>query len=171
MGTFVGTAGWSIARQHAERFRTGGSLLEQYATRLLAVEVNSSFYRPHRRATWERWAAVTPAAFRFSAKLPKSITHERRLVDCADPLVRFLDDVAGLGDKLAVLVVQLPPSLVFDAAVAHAFFDDVRGRTAVALTCEPRHASWFDDAADALLRDCRVARIAADPARVPAAAS
>lgn len=170
MSMFVGTAGWSIAHQHAGRFGRGGSVLERYATRFSAVEVNSSFHRPHRRATWERWAAATPAAFRFSAKLPKTITHERRLVDCAEPLARFLDEVGGLGEKLAVLVVQLPPSLAFEATMVRAFFNQTRRQTAIALACEPRHASWFDAAADTLLRECRVARIAADPARVPAAA-
>jgi uncharacterized protein YecE (DUF72 family) len=171
MSPFVGTAGWSIAKQHADAFEAGGSMLERYATRLNAVEVNSSFHRPHRRTTWERWAAVAPAHFRFSAKLPKVVTHERRLVDATEPLAQFLDEVGGLGDKLAVLIAQLPPSLAFDATIARAFFTDLGARTPAALACEPRHASWFEPDAEALMMGLKVARIAADPAPVPAAAN
>lgn len=170
MSPFVGTAGWSIAKQHGDAFDAGGSMLERYATRLNAVEVNASFHRPHRRTTWERWAAITPPHFRFSAKLPKVVTHERRLVDAAEPVARFLDEVGGLGEKLAVLIVQLPPSLAFDATIARAFFADLGARTPAALACEPRHASWFEPDAGALMAQSKVARIAADPARVPAAA-
>ena len=169
MSLFVGTAGWSIASQHAARFADGGSMLERYATRFNAVEVNSSFHRPHRPATWERWAAITPPGFRFSAKVPKTITHERKLIDVAEPLARFLGEVGGLGKKLAVLVIQLPPKLAFDAGIARAFLADLRAKTAVGLACEPRHLSWFEPVPDALLDEFQVARIAADPAPAPEA--
>ncbi|WP_408901606.1 DUF72 domain-containing protein, partial [Pararoseomonas indoligenes] len=78
-GVQIGTAGWSIPKQHAGEFDADGSHLERYARRLPAVEINSSFYRPHRPATYERWAASTPESFRFSAKVPRTITHDCRL--------------------------------------------------------------------------------------------
>jgi uncharacterized protein YecE (DUF72 family) len=56
----VGTAGWSIPPQHADRFRGEGSHLERYSQRFPAVEINSSFYRPHRPSTYARWAASVP---------------------------------------------------------------------------------------------------------------
>ena len=71
----IGTAGWSIPRQNSDSFRANGSALERYATRFAVVEINSSFHRPHRSSTWERWRDSVPAAFRFSVKLPKQITH------------------------------------------------------------------------------------------------
>ena len=71
-------------------------MLERYATRLPAVEVNSSFHRPHRRTTWERWAATTPPRFRFAAKLPKIITISGGW-SVAEPLERFLGKRAGWG--------------------------------------------------------------------------
>lgn len=102
-------------------------------------------------------------------KLPKVISHQRRLVDCAEPLARFLDEVHTLGDKLAILLLQLPPTLIFDEAIV----GDVLGALAVAtparVVCEPRHPSWFTVESDALLDRLEVARVAADPARVPAA--
>ncbi|WP_159866388.1 DUF72 domain-containing protein [Novosphingobium sp. 9U] len=172
MGAIIGTAGWAIPRQHATAFPLpdAGSGLQRYAARFAGVEINSSFYRPHRRSTWERWAASVPEDFRFSAKVPKAITHERRLVDCEDLAAAFLQDAHALGSKLSVLLVQLPPSLALDPSVAETFFTMLHSQSDARIACEPRHASWFEAEADDLLRQCRVARVAADPARVPQAA-
>lgn len=159
----VGTAGWAIPRPAADAFGEGASNLARYATRFDGVEINSSFYRPHRRSTWERWRDSVPATFRFSVKVPKVISHERKLVDCAAPLARFFEEVGGLGDRLGVLLLQLPPTLAFDAATAADFFPLLVGGPAH-VACEPRHPSWFDAEADALLRRFAVARVAADPA-------
>jgi uncharacterized protein YecE (DUF72 family) len=166
----IGTAGWSIPARHAAHFPDEGSGLARYATRFKAAEINSSFYRCHKPETYSRWAAAVPDGFRFAVKVPKAITHERRLADSAEPLDWFLAEIAGLGAALGPLLVQLPPSLAFDAAVAGAFFDALRARYDGLVACEPRHVSWFDSDADALLIHNRVARVGADPARAPDAA-
>jgi uncharacterized protein YecE (DUF72 family) len=166
----IGTAGWAIPRRVAEAFPVEGSGLERYAARFSAAEINSTFYRSHRPGTLERWAAATPDAFCFSAKLPKTITHERKLADCGGLLEVFLGEVGALGGKLGPLLVQLPPKLAFDAETAGGFFRAFRAGHGGAVVCEPRHASWFEAEADALLREMRVARVAADPAVVPEAA-
>ena len=166
----VGVAGWSIPKAHAARFPEDGSHLARYAQRLSAVEVNSSFYRPHRVSTYARWAAETPEDFAFSVKVPKEITHKRALVDIDEPLERFLVETAALGAKRGPLLVQLPPSLAFDNGIATSFFNTLRGRYGGAVACEPRHRSWFTPQADRLLIDQEVARVAADPAVVPRAA-
>ncbi len=167
----IGTAGWSIPLSDAQGFPSEGSSLERYAARFGCAEINSSFHRSHRPSTYERWASSVPEDFRFSAKLPKTITHKQRLIDAEELVAGFLAEVAGLGSKLAVILVQLPPSLAFDAAVAARFLDRLRGATGAAIACEPRHASWFEDEVDALLAERQVARVAADPAKVPAASS
>ncbi len=161
---FIGTAGWNIASQYASSFPKSGSHLERYGAVLKAVEINSSFYRPHRRKTYQRWAASVPEDFRFAVKVPRGITHERRLAGCEDLLARFLDEAGGLGKKLGVLLVQLPPSLAYDARTVSAFFRVLR-ESKTLLACEPRHASWFTAHADAALADLTVARVAADPPR------
>lgn len=166
----IGTAGWSIPPQHPEGFPPAGSHLERYARRLRAVEINSSFYRPHRPATYARWAASVPDGFRFAVKAPKEITHLRRLADPAEPLARFLSEIGALGDRIGPLLVQLPPSLPFEESIAVAFLDALRTRFAGPVACEPRHPSWFADRPDAILSRFEVARVAADPARVPRAA-
>ena len=151
----IGTAGWSIPRAVADRFPYGPSHLARYAQRLPAVEINSSFYRPHQFKTYVRWAATVPDGFRFAVKLPKVITHDKRLLDGEALLDRFLGEIAGLGAKLGPVLVQLPPSLSFDPAVAAVFFTNLRERFPGILVCEPRHESWFTDEADALLTDGR----------------
>lgn len=165
--THIGTAGWSVPSRYADRFPADGSHLERYARRLNAVEINTSFYRPHRRETYERWAASVPAEFRFAVKLPRTMTQERRLKDCGDLLDRFVSEVEGLGPKLGVLLVQLPPSLAFEAETVEGFFAELRRRTEAAVACEPRHAGWFGPEAEGLLQRLRVARVAADPVRAP----
>jgi uncharacterized protein YecE (DUF72 family) len=165
----VGCAGWSIPREHAEHFPTSGTHLERYAQRLSAVEINSSFYRPHRPETYARWAAAVPESFRFAVKVPKEITHKRRLRDIADPLNRFLSETTTLGDKLGPLLVQLPPSLRFETEVVEIFFTTLRDRFNGNVVCEPRHASWFTDEAERMLVVAQVGRVAADPAPVPQA--
>lgn len=167
--TYIGTAGWSVPSRYADRFPAEGSHLERYAQRLNAVEINSSFYRPHRRATYERWAASVPADFRFAVKLPRTMTHEQRLKDCNALLDRFAGEVEGLGPQLGVVLVQLPPSLAFEAEVAEEFFSALCRRIDAPAACEPRHASWFGPRAEGLLQRLRVARVAADPARAAGA--
>jgi uncharacterized protein YecE (DUF72 family) len=167
----VGCAGWSLPRAEHACFPAAGSHLERYAARFGAVEINSSFHRPHRPATYARWSAAVPPSFRFSVKVPKTITHELRLVDTDDLLETFLIEVSGLGEKLGGLLVQLPPSLVCEPAVAAGFFTSLRARSPVLLACEPRHPSWFTPEVDDLLAELGVARVAADPARVPEAAA
>ena len=166
----IGCAGWSLPRAEQERFPAEGSHLERYAAVFDAVEINSSFHRPHRPATYARWAAVVPSSFRFSVKLPKTITHDLRLRETGELIETFLIEAAGLGEKLGCLLVQLPPSLELDPAIATDFFAGLRSRTPVPLACEPRHPSWFTAEAGDLLKDHEVARVAADPARVPEAA-
>lgn len=159
---FLGTAGWSLPREHWAAFASEGSQLQRYASRCNAVEINSSFYRPHRPATYAKWAESVPAAFRFCVKVPKQITHERRLVDCDELLARFLSECGELGEKLGCLLLQLPPSLVHDPVSAARFVEALRVRHEGPVVIEPRHRSWLD--AEALLQQACIARVAADPA-------
>ena len=166
----IGCTGWAIPTGSADAFPGTGSHLARYAGRLAAVEISSSFYRHHRPDTYARWAATVPPCFRFAVKFPRAVTHDARLgPDGLPTLDRFLAAVAYLGDRLGPLLIQLPPSLAFDATRATAFFAALAARTPAVLACEPRHPSWFTGAGDALLAGLRVARVAADPAVVPAA--
>lgn len=159
----VGVAGWSIPSRYKDELPGVGSHLQRYAERLNAVEINSSFHRHHREQTYARWAGSVPPHFRFSVKVPRALTHEGELTARADVLDRFVEEVRGLGDKLAVLLVQLPPKLEFNRRAASQFLKAVQRRVDVPLACEPRHPSWSSKQATALLVDYSVARVAADP--------
>jgi uncharacterized protein YecE (DUF72 family) len=163
----IGTAGWRLPKRHLHLFPAEGSHLERYAGRFPAVEINSSFYRPHRRVTWERWGNSVPPDFRFSAKIPRTLTHEQRLIDPEPLLDEFLGAVTGLGERLGCLLVQMPPSLAFHAEVADRFFGAFRERYAHQLAAEPRHVTWFTPEAEALLQAHRVGRVGADPVCAP----
>jgi len=165
----IGTAGWQLNRQHREQAPGDGSHLQRYARVFDCVEIDSSFYREHQAKTYARWSQSVPHGFRFSVKLPKTITHEARLVDCGALFARFLEGVGELGDRLGPLIVQLPPRAAFDPATAETFFAEVRRQYDGPVACEPRHASWFDEAANALLAAHRIARVAADPVLHPGA--
>lgn len=167
---YVGTAGWTLPPEVREAFPDEGTHLQRYAERLSAVEINSTFYRSHRMTTFARWAESVPAGFRFSVKVPRTMTHDRRLTDIDEPLARFLDETAPLGDRLGCLLVQLPPSLACDRQVATALFRRLRQQTNAPVALEPRHASWFEPDVEKLLVRYKIARVAADPAKVPAAA-
>ncbi len=144
-------------------------VLERYARIFNAVEINTSFYRPHRQPTYAKWAAMVPSGFSFAVKVPREITHVRRLRDVVEPVNRFADEVSGLGPKLGAVLVQLPPSLDFEPRDAASCLQSFRARFDAPIVCEPRHPGWFTPAAEALLHAHGIARVAADPAPVAGA--
>lgn len=165
----IGCAGWSLSRSTSEGFPAEGTHLERYAAIFRATEINSSFHRPHRVTTYQKWAASVGDEFRFAVKIPKTITHLQRLVDAEDLLETFLAEVSGLGDRLGCLLVQIPPSLEFDAVVAEKFFTTLRDRMRGDVFFEPRHRTWFDESSTRMLEALRIGRVAADPAIIPEA--
>src|SRR4051794_21351996 len=165
----VGTAGWTIPRRVADQFPAEGSALERYASRFSAAEINSTFHRSHRPQTMVRWATAVRDQFRFAVKLPKVITHDLRMVGTAHLLEIFLEETRDLGSKTGPFLLQLPPSLAYDHSIARTFFELLRTYTSHPVVCEPRHPAWFEPDADSLLVSFGIARVAADPARVPGA--
>jgi uncharacterized protein YecE (DUF72 family) len=167
----LGVAGWNIRREHGDCFEPTGTHLQRYASTFNSVEINSCFYRPHRVTTYERWAASVPGHFRFAVKLPRTITHKAKFVDALPLLDAFLAEIAGLKEKLGPILVQLPPSFAFEKEIVVAFLAELRSRFTGQLVIEPRHETWFNDQVEKILDDLQIARVAADPARVPEAAT
>lgn len=160
----VGCAGWNLPGAVQALFPIAGTHLQRYAAVFPAVEINTSFYRPHRPATYARWRDSVPEAFRFAAKIPKAITHEMRLRNAEQALAKFIGEAGMLERKFGCLLAQLPPSLQYDASIAQAFFRSLRSMTGVTVVCEPRHPTWFAPAAADLLARLDVAYVNADPA-------
>jgi len=165
----VGCAGWNIPRQAIAEFAPARNHLERYSRVFDCCEINSSFYRPHKKETWERWAHSVPPGFQFSVKAPRTITHEAKLNCNPGMLSVFLEQIKHMRDKLGPILFQLPPSFGFDHARAREFLSLLRTNYSGDVVWEARHASWFDVQADDLLGEFQIARVAADTACVPAA--
>ena len=133
----------------------------RYADHFNAVEINTTFYRPHQPKTFQRWAMSVPDDFRFAVKMHKGITHERRLTDIG--LAQdFLDMVSALGQKLGSVLVQLPPSLAWSAEAGD-FLASLREVHVGDMVLEARHRSWSSPAAVKALKANAIAGVAADP--------
>jgi uncharacterized protein YecE (DUF72 family) len=118
--------------------------LHAYATWCNAVEGNTTFYATPALGTVTSWAGQTAPGFRFILKLPKTITHERRLADVAEPLRAFLAAIEPLGPRAHALWIQLPPS--FGPADLGALAGFLRGLPAAHRYCvEVRHRAFFAD--------------------------
>lgn len=118
-----------------------GRELEAYARVCNAVEGNTTFYAMPDVATVERWRAATTSDFRFVFKLPREITHDRRLRDSDQLLGQFLDRVSPLGDRMGPLMVQLPASFgPPDLSVLDSFLASVSG--AFRWAVEVRHLGF-----------------------------
>jgi uncharacterized protein YecE (DUF72 family) len=161
----IGCAGWTIPREVATTFAGEGSHLERYAEVFKVAEINSSFHRPHKPQTYARWADSVPDDFRFSVKLPRTITHDAKLRDADLLLDQFASEAKALGDKLGCILMQLPPKLMFDRITAAEFIAQLRRHFGCMLACEARHPTWFEDDATALLTESGMTRVIADPAK------
>jgi uncharacterized protein YecE (DUF72 family) len=106
--------------------------------------VNNAFYRLPQRATFENWRGRTPDDFVIAVKMSRYLTHVKRLRDPAEPVARFLDRAAGLGDKLGPVLLQLPPTLRADVDLLDAVLAEFPTHVRVAV--EPRHPSWWTPA-------------------------
>ena len=156
----IGLAGWSeAASRHGKLLpgtpEEGATGLQRYALAFDFVEINSSFYRQVRPATYDKWSAEVPDHFRFAVKMHRLITHYTRLKN-TDLLEDFFGSVAGLGGKLAAVLVQLPPTLSFDKETATNFFRALRCLHRGDVVCEPRHPSWNDEEVRGLLAEFRI---------------
>jgi uncharacterized protein YecE (DUF72 family) len=124
-------------------------LLEHYAGRFSAVEIDNSFYRLPAAETLAHWRAATPADFAFTCKANRYITHMKKLKEPERTLTPFLEGLAPLGDKLKVVVCQLPPRWRCNPARLEAFLAALPPRPRFAF--EFRDDSWHDPAVYAAL--------------------
>jgi uncharacterized protein YecE (DUF72 family) len=163
MGLYVGTSGYSYKPWKGTFYPKNlpaQQMLGFYGERFRTVEINSTFYGMPKVSTLEGWTGAVPADFQFAIKVPKQITHVRKLDDTGD-LVSHLIEVAGaLTEHRGPLLFQLPPTLKKDVPRLRAFLAllPLQHRKAF----EFRHPSWFDDEVFGLLRDHRAALCAAD---------
>lgn len=155
---YTGTSGWAYASWKPgfyPRTVPARDFLAHYASVLNSVEVNYTFRQLPSAAQLAGWLAAVPAGFRFSFKAPQRITHMRRLRDCGDAVLEFLDAIepARKAKKLGVLLFQLPPNFKADVPRLSEFLKlPVFRRRKLRVAFEFRHESWFCDETYAALR-------------------
>ncbi len=143
---WVGTSGYNYPEWKGNFYPAdlaAAKMLPYYAARFPTVEINYTFYRMPTEKLVAGWAAQTPSPFTLTLKAPRRITHDARLKDTADATSRFCEVASTLGDKLGVLLFQLPPFLRKDVALLDGFLPQLPPGTRAAF--EFRHPSWFDD--------------------------
>ncbi len=169
MSIYLGTQGWSYKSWNGIFYPENtppGEYLAEYAHRLNAVEIDSTYYAVPRASVVKQWDAVTPDSFRFTAKFPQEITHEKMLKDAGQKVSQFLDTMSLLGPKLGPLLLQFPYTFQPDQRAVLADFlaalpDNFR------YAVEVRQRGWLQDWFFDLLSSHRVALVLADYAYMP----
>ena len=165
MSTRIGTAAWTIPADFRSSFSPDGSHLKRYSQIFNSVEINSTFYKFHRAATFEKWASETPDDFQFSFKLHKSFTHESDLKPGVQALKEFFNDVKHLGSKGKVLLLQFPGKIEFHPAKMERFYELILRNFNGHIVIEPRNESWLSLKSRQLLKDYKISKVIADPER------
>jgi uncharacterized protein YecE (DUF72 family) len=166
---YLGTQGWSYKSWGGNFYpanTVAGDYLKEYSKHFRAVEIDSTFYGTPRAQTVTHWREVTPDDFRFAAKFPQAITHEKMLKDVTTETLRFVDTMALLSDKLGPLVLQFPYQFKPDQHEALAAFLSALP-AGFRYAVEVRHRGWLNDALFDLLEKHHVALVLAEYAYMP----
>lgn len=154
MEMLAGTSGYSykewVGPFYPEKL-PASQMLRYYAERLRTVEINNTFYRKPAESILANWSQEVPEGFAFTLKAPRYITHIKRLSDVETSVADFFRRAGALGDKLGVVLFQLPPFLRKDMPRLQGFLSGIPPGQRIAV--EFRHASWMDDEVFATLRD------------------
>lgn len=149
---WIGTSGWSYDHWDGQLYPPGlpaRERLAHYIRHYRTVEINSTFYRWPRAATFASWRSRLPDGFLLAVKAPRGLTHGARLYAPERWIGRIAEGLAALGERRGPLLVQLPPDLPRDLPRLAYFLARVPPWIHVA--CEFRHPSWHDEAVFALL--------------------
>jgi uncharacterized protein YecE (DUF72 family) len=158
MRMLAGTSGYSykewVGAFYPDKTQAA-SMLRTYASHFPTVEINNTFYRMPAEELLKGWAAEVPDTFRFTLKAPRRLTHIRRLKDVNADVAEFVRRASVLGDRLGMLLFQLPPNLRKDLPRLRDFLAGVPEGSRIAL--EFRHDSWNDEEVYAALRGASAA--------------
>jgi uncharacterized protein YecE (DUF72 family) len=166
---YLGTQGWSYKDWVGSFYRDGTQsrdYLAQYARSFNAVELDTTFYGTPTSSRVDAWRSATPDDFCFTAKVPRSITHDRHLIDAEYEMRTFVEVMSELGPKLGAILVQLPPDFTADERPALTAFLGSLPRE-VSFAVEFRHRSWLTDETVALLADLGMAWTCIDLSFMP----
>lgn len=171
MTIYLGTQGWSYKSWDGVFYPPGTlstKYLAEYAKKLHAVEIDSTFYATPRASTVKQWDLATPDEFRFTAKFPQKITHEKMLKQVGQDVALFLDTMSQLGPKLGPLLLQFPYAFKPDQrAVLEDFLAALPPAPRFRYAVEVRQRGWLQDWFFDMLAKNGVALVLADYAYMP----
>ena len=168
MKLHVGTSGYSYKEWKGNFYPEelpAKEMLSYYSRRLPAVEINNTFYRLPQATMIENWKEQVPDEFRFSIKATQRITHIKRLNNVVEETKYLLDTSGLLGERLGVVLFQLPPNMKKDSGRLKSFLESLPSDIRVAF--EFRHETWFDDETFDLLRKKDRALVVSDTDEKP----
>ncbi|MGZ8842533.1 MAG: DUF72 domain-containing protein [Pyrinomonadaceae bacterium] len=168
MKLHVGTSGYSYKEWKGNFYPEdlpAKEMLSYYSRRLPAVEINNTFYRLPQPGMIENWRDQVPTSFRFSIKATQRITHIKRLKNCAEETKYLIETASLLGERLGVILFQLPPNSKKDTDRLKDFLSSLPATIRAAF--EFRHESWFDDEIFTLLREKDCALVVSDTDEKP----
>ena len=151
MQYYIGCSGWSYSAWQGPFYPSDiddSSWLSYYASVFDYVEIDSSFYKTPNVFTVKNWFNKTPQKFRFTAKFPKVITHDKRLKDVSRELEYFFQSMLPLKETTLALLIQLPPSLKITEGIENLrqhIIPELDSRFRYAI--EVRDRTWFQDLA------------------------
>ncbi len=166
---YIGTSGWSYPGWKDSFYRDipQRQWLAHYAQHFNAVEINASFYRLQKPQTYQRWCEAVPGNFRFSLKANRYLTHNKKLLDPLPSIAVERERARALGEKLSVVLWQLPHSYSKNIQRLGDFVAALHTWPEVRHVAEFRHASWFDQEVADCLSEGRVAVCQSDAADWP----
>jgi len=159
----VGTSGYAYREWKGSFYPVDlkpEGFLAYYASRLTAVEINNTFYRMPSEKLLLQWAGQVPAGFTFVLKAPQTITHRKRLIECAEDAGYFMRTASVLDSMLGPTLFQLPPNMKPDLPRLRAFLELIPRTWRAAF--EFRHAGWFTEETFDALRSRNASLVVAE---------
>src|SRR6266478_130873 len=144
---YIGTSGWNYKSWRKDFYgeTPQNRWLRFCSQRFTSIEVNGTFYRLQEKSTVEKWRDQTPERFRFAIKGHRYVTHNKKLLDVQESVIRCRESASPLGKHLAAVVWQLPAFLKKDTARLEKFLGALRHWKTTRHAIEFRHEFWFDD--------------------------
>ncbi len=150
---FVGTSGWYYKHWRGPFYPPdipNHKLFEYYSEHFSTVEINSTFYHTPKESSLKKWKRTSPPEFIFSVKASRYITHLKKLRDCEENTLYFLELITVFGEKLGPVLFQLPPGLEKDTSLLEQFLAILPSNKRY--TFEFRNTSWFNPAVYNILK-------------------
>jgi len=173
---FVGTSGWNYEHWSGGVFYPAGlkrpDWFRHYCRHFRSVEINNSFYRLPEKSVFQKWHDASPDDFTFAVKASRFITHMKKLAQPGDHIPLFLENAAGLGEKLGILLFQLPPYWKFNPDRLSAFSCFIARQNilpGLRSALEIRHRSWYCEPCFELLKEYNISLALTDWPEMPVA--